>query len=211
MENINELSSCLSSEEFSSQIDLVLSELNKREGRSKIVFHSHACRVVSELSSKNKWAWFSVDGPQTDLLQALGPKNALEVIGASLPSSRLLRASRIGGMYLNCFFFPPLLRSSSGAEWLEKEVISMMRKKQFENAIWEECAPPTNPSNGGLTIQQNMLLKTLSRLPDLVAGKRGRKLNPALYPNVYYKNLANVIQWCLKKVVDSIRGKLISL
>ena len=99
--------------------------------------------------------------------------------------------------------------SSKGAVWLEHEVVKLLSDDQLERVLWEQCAPPPGHAPiSHLSVQQNMLLKTLTRLPDLVSSRRGRSLNSALYPNVYYRNLANVIDCCLKKVVDSIRSAL---
>ena len=82
----------------------------------------------------------------------------------------------------------------------------MITRDEFVTVLWEQCVPPINSSDACLTPQQNLLLKTLTRLPDLLSSKRGNQLNPSLYPSVYFKNLANVIHCCLKRVVDSIRS-----
>ncbi len=99
-----------------------------------------------------------------------------------------------------------LFASSLGAEWLEKEVVGMVTRGDVETILWEECVPPVSFTDTSLSPRQNLLLKTLTRLPDLLSSKRGRQLHPSLYPNVYFKNLANMVHCCLKRAVDSIRG-----
>ena len=74
-----------SSSDFSNSIEVATKELVKKDGRSKLIYHGHTCRAVSELNED----WFVPrDGPQSALLHALGPGSALEVIGVNMSSSR---------------------------------------------------------------------------------------------------------------------------
>ena len=85
METSSLFTKVASSSDFNNSIEVAMKELSKKDGRSKLIYHGHTCRAVSELNK----VWFVPrGGPQTALLHALGPGAALEVIGVNLSSSR---------------------------------------------------------------------------------------------------------------------------
>lgn len=87
MEIVKQLCSAATVDDFSNYIELAKHELAQTKAQSKILLHSHLCRVLAQLKSE-KSAIFAIDGPQTAILHSFGPSKALEVIGTNLPNSR---------------------------------------------------------------------------------------------------------------------------
>ena len=94
-----------------------------------------------------------------------------------------------------------------GAKWLEKETVKIITDETLEEIMWEQSSPtltsaPSNP----LSLTQHRLIKSLTRLPDILSNKRGRELSTELYPVSYYRRLGEAVFNCLNQIHDSLQS-----
>ena len=73
--------------------------------------------------------------------------------------------------------------------------------------MWEQSSPPlTSAPSNPLSLTQHKLVKSLTRLPDVISNKLGRELSTELYPVSYYKRLVEAVFNCLNRIHDSLQS-----